>query len=1189
MRTLFRRVSSCIGFLVCLFLTASGRADTWTKADQSGQTAYFLHPSPPRVERYDMAAQSWLAPISLPAIPTALAADTNALFVACGLTIYRVGLDGSGLSEWVHHTNVVTELVLAGDSLVFKSGAVIGSLEKSTGILHDMRQYYALFQSLAYSPAHQMLLGIARDGDSPESYQYLYPIDISPDGGLAQWGFVTSLGFASNAFTRVSPDGGRIITAPGTVLNAGDLSVAGTLDVKVSDVAFNGDVIIALRGSNVLAYANTLQPAGSKSLLYLPDRVFTTKDAAFAFGRSADAKSRVARVPWVDLNAPEPGTPVDPTTISFAPDAVDADTNGVVYLLSGQYRSIFRWSVSSHSFLRTIPIADVASIMIVAPSLNRIYVGYKNGRITVVDLSAPNPSEATFNSTLSSLVSAALAGEDLLLAKTENSNRIIALDPLGQLRSDLPYQTFVGRSVWEPGTSRLYSASSQYLYWTGYTNGTLLTADSRYIQGAELKGILAISPDDNQLIAFSGAVVDLGTFSVTNSLGFEVTDAVWTQGGLQTLRAIGAYYQVHRWNADFEPILSHQALGTPFRMLSMDTNLVVVASNNGQIQFTVLDTSLSPIFVSPIQSGPTNITLSTSELPRVLTNGAVVATVTAQAQSTNETLSLSLTDSADGRFYLEGDQIKAYSQTADAGTTYFVTLRAEDAVRAGISKTFQLTVSSGFAPEVSMVLLRQDVFGGDYGVPVVELRRTGDVSVPLTVNVDFAGSALLGYDYYPDVYYGGQRIPFSFQSGSNALTVHLTSNNYYGVQEPPKTVELSLAPDPGYEVGTSGPAWVQLWDSRLDRWLYLRNGRLVSAAESAPDADPDGNGVPNFVEFHSGVPAAPTNGYVRPFASLDPVAQRLAVVFHRDPSLTDAERDLLVSPDLVTWSLAVPEEQVVATTDGGETVKWTVSLNGATTLFGNLRIAPIGHLRSPDLDVPGLGIHMVGLPNRSFYMGSPTSESGRYPDEGPQFTASFTSRSWMAEHEITQAQYTALMTNNPSWFSGDDLPVDGVTWDEANEFCRRLTAKELAAGRLTQGYVYRLPTEAEWESAARGNGVDYNGYPSSSTGWIPQQNAWYAANSAFQAHPVGSNSPNSWGLCDMEGNVAEWCSDWYGPYPFNGAVDPVGPVSGLYRVVRGGSFVDGITALRVAARYGALPSQGSRFIGFRVVLGVARE
>jgi formylglycine-generating enzyme required for sulfatase activity len=177
------------------------------------------------------------------------------------------------------------------------------------------------------------------------------------------------------------------------------------------------------------------------------------------------------------------------------------------------------------------------------------------------------------------------------------------------------------------------------------------------------------------------------------------------------------------------------------------------------------------------------------------------------------------------------------------------------------------------------------------------------------------------------------------------------------------------------------------------------------------------------------------------------------------------------------------------------------------------------------------------------------------------------------------------MTNNPSWNRGDSLPVDSVTWEEANEFCRRLTRLESTAGRVPPGYAYRLPTEAEWESAARSSEF----YSS----WVPsgplQDHAWFASNSGFHTHPVGTKSKNPWGLHDMAGNVGEWCRDWYGSYPASTVVDPKGPVSGLYRVVRGGSFIDGQTALRVAARNGGLPSQPSRFIGFRVVLGVALD
>jgi len=182
-------------------------------------------------------------------------------------------------------------------------------------------------------------------------------------------------------------------------------------------------------------------------------------------------------------------------------------------------------------------------------------------------------------------------------------------------------------------------------------------------------------------------------------------------------------------------------------------------------------------------------------------------------------------------------------------------------------------------------------------------------------------------------------------------------------------------------------------------------------------------------------------------------------------------------------------------------------------------------------------------------------------------------------HEVTQAQYEQVMGSNPSGFKGADNPVEQMTWDQALEFCRKLSAlpAEKAAGN-----VYRLPTEAQWEYACRaGTTTKFSfGDEESDLG----DYAWYDDNSDDKTHPVGSKLPNAWGLYDMHGNVWEWCQDWYGDDPSGAVTDPTGPADGSYRVNRGGGWRDGAEYCRSADRGGSGPSSRLNNVGFRVSL-----
>ena len=194
---------------------------------------------------------------------------------------------------------------------------------------------------------------------------------------------------------------------------------------------------------------------------------------------------------------------------------------------------------------------------------------------------------------------------------------------------------------------------------------------------------------------------------------------------------------------------------------------------------------------------------------------------------------------------------------------------------------------------------------------------------------------------------------------------------------------------------------------------------------------------------------------------------------------------------------------------------------------------------------------------------------------------------WLGKYEITQAQYEAIMGKNPasSYGVGDNYPVYYVSWNDATNFCGKLTASEKEAGRLPEGYEYTLPTEAQWEYACRaGTTGDYNvdGVALSDLGW-------YFDNTGGKTHPVGQKKSNAWRLYDMHGNVMEWCLDWYEyNHPTLAVMDPMGPVTGSDRVLRGGYYYNTARSCRSACRRSGNPSYYFNNVGFRLALVPAK-
>jgi uncharacterized protein (TIGR02996 family) len=257
----------------------------------------------------------------------------------------------------------------------------------------------------------------------------------------------------------------------------------------------------------------------------------------------------------------------------------------------------------------------------------------------------------------------------------------------------------------------------------------------------------------------------------------------------------------------------------------------------------------------------------------------------------------------------------------------------------------------------------------------------------------------------------------------------------------------------------------------------------------------------------------------------------------------------------------------------------------------------------PEL-VNGIGMWLALVPAGRFLMGSPTAEAGRFVDEGPQHEVEITRPFYLGVYPVTQVEYQRVMGTNPSSFSSTGrgkeevagldtsrFPVESVSWDDAVEFCRRLTELDT---KKPSGHVYRLPREAEWEYACRGGAASSQPFHVGAT--ISSHQANFDGNNTYEGGDkglylsrtciVGSYPPNAFGLYDMHGNVWEWCGDWYDEiyYATSPKQDPICLLEVHGRVVRGGSWLSGGRNCRSAYRSGIDPVNRFDFLGFRVVL-----
>jgi formylglycine-generating enzyme required for sulfatase activity len=229
----------------------------------------------------------------------------------------------------------------------------------------------------------------------------------------------------------------------------------------------------------------------------------------------------------------------------------------------------------------------------------------------------------------------------------------------------------------------------------------------------------------------------------------------------------------------------------------------------------------------------------------------------------------------------------------------------------------------------------------------------------------------------------------------------------------------------------------------------------------------------------------------------------------------------------------------------------------------------------PNLPDGALPLLLVKIPAGTFQMGSPESERFREENEGPVHPVAISKDFYLGNYEVTQAQWLALMETNPSTQLGDNLPVNRVNWQDAQEFLQKLNELFGESG-------YRLPTEAEWEYACRAGTTTATYFGDEVTEEQMADHAWYRGNSEGELHPVGQLQANAWGLFDLYGNVWEWCSDWYGPYTADAVTDPRGPETGEEKVFRGASWMGRFEYLRSADRAKFKPENRQHTGGFRI-------
>lgn len=291
-------------------------------------------------------------------------------------------------------------------------------------------------------------------------------------------------------------------------------------------------------------------------------------------------------------------------------------------------------------------------------------------------------------------------------------------------------------------------------------------------------------------------------------------------------------------------------------------------------------------------------------------------------------------------------------------------------------------------------------------------------------------------------------------------------------------------------------------------------------------------------------------------------------------------------------------------TTPGPVVNWNLLTNltmpaSSVTIADAISATDAPRFYRVSINIP---TNMIWVKSGSFLMGSPTNEALRNANE-LQHPVTLTNGFFIGKYAVRQVDYLSLMNTNPSYFAPNNgysadpnRPVEQVSWFDASNYCARLTAQETTLGHIFTNWVYRLPTESEWEFACRAGTTNAFYFGTNLLSGMVNFDGEYEYLSGIGrvydssgvlldlTSAVGSYQPNALGLYDMAGNIWEWCQDWFGNYPTNNVTNPSGPVNGAKRIFRGGGLNSPGDQCRSACRNSANPGTAVNTIGFRVVL-----
>ena len=568
-----------------------------------------------QIARYDLTTRSWLPARDLPRSgATAIAGDEQGTAVAYGTAIYRSGTDFSQEILLGNTTTSIESLFFDGNLLIAihsqGSTGKITIFDRTSGTqLSTISRSGSPIFAASLAPNTNRIYGLASLG-SPAGAMTASYTDAGVVGNPARGTKNTTTTIATR--TWVFPEEARMADTSGTVNSTPALAALGSFSGSIADLAFNGDVPVVLRGGEVIAFTSNLQEAGRGAVgVSTGAKLYVTASDAFVFS-PAVGNPAVSIIPLSSINAPAPGTPINPSGLAFAIDRAFQDRDGSLLLFSKAQMSLFRWSPAARQYTGSIPLDGVPMLATYSKENHSAYFAYDTKVVQKMDLSPVQPDETAFTTLPGTPNALEAAGDMVFTADLSVTSGVHSVFSQAGVKSSTRSGSYSQTWQWDPAKRRMYYFRSNLspddlAYTTIDVSGQLsIRTESPYHGDFAVTAPIRVSPDGSRVVIGSGVVFETDGLTKAAFLANNFSDAVWSGGKFVTIRSLNGGTQLQTWEGgQFLPGAAvRQLSGTPVGLFDTPQGLVVITTVESAPRFTLFDSALNTVFASPARPVP---------------------------------------------------------------------------------------------------------------------------------------------------------------------------------------------------------------------------------------------------------------------------------------------------------------------------------------------------------------------------------------------------------------------------------------------------------------------------------------------------------------------------------------------------------------------------------------------------------